>query len=105
MARRKKKSGRRRASRRGKVAKMPTTVKGVFKRQPLLVKGGVGLSVIEILTKPGVGGDPMVQIQAKQWGNFMKSVAANAQDLSSYKPVAYGAIGHYVAKQLGLKGL
>ena len=105
MARRKKK-GRKGGYRRKKgVKKVPKTVKGVWKAQPLLVKGGMALTGIGIVSEPGPGGDPIFQLQNKQWSNFLNSVKANAMDPKKYYPVVIGVIAHKGAKMLGVKGL
>ena len=106
MAKKKRKGGYRRKgrSRKGR-ASAPKTVKGVFKQQPLLVKGGIVLTGMGIVSEPSAMGDPIFQLQNKQWSNFLNSVKANAMDPKRYYPIAFGVIGSKAAKMLGLKGL
>jgi len=107
MAKKGKKS--RRRGRRGRKASRrahPRTVMGQIRQQPLLVKAGIGLSVLDILTGPGANGvSASTQLQAKQYTNALNTVESNAMDLGSYKPLAYGIIGHYIAKVLKVQGL
>ena len=102
MAKKGRKKGRRRGgSRRG--SKTPKTFKGVWKRQPLLVKAGLGLTGLEIASNSL--NLAIAQLQAKQYGSASATISNAATNLNNYKPLAYGVVGHYIAKTLGVKGL
>lgn len=105
-----KRKGSRRKGRKSKGRAIPKTVGGVWRAQPLLVKGGMALSAIEIGTVQSAHGAPLTvasavlkkQAQLNQLGEAIKD---NAMNLGNYKPLAYGVIAHYVAKKLRIKGL
>ena len=94
----------RRSKRRGSV-KTPRTIRGVWSRQPLLVKAGMGLTALEIGGKSLENGVMVAQIKAGQYTSALNTVESQALNLMNYKPLAYGVIGHWVAKQLKIKGL
>ena len=107
-----KRRGRRSRSRKGSV-KTPRTVSGVWRAQPLLVKGGMALTALEIATNaPPIGGaspagylfDTSATMQSKL-EQVPKKLGSNAMNFDNYKPLAYGVIAHYVAKKLKIKGL
>ncbi len=109
------KKGKKRGSRRGrgkrKGRKTPRTVRGVFKQQPLLVKGGILLSGLEILTDTSYGGaSPLKRTVAMVKGtdsvdNVVASSKQAALNLTNYYPVVIGFLAHKGAKILGIKGL
>ena len=113
MARKKKRRSRGRRSKKGGVKQVPKTLGGVWRAQPLLVKGGMAITGFDILTKvPPTGGEspvaylfnPAVTMQQKV--NLIPAkLGSNAMNLTNYKPLAYGVIGHYVAKKMKVKGL
>jgi len=115
MAKRKKKGSRRRSRgrRRGSRAATPKTVGGVWRAQPLLVKGGMALTAFDIVAStPATGGmspistlfDPSTSLKLKVEA-IPKKLGSNAMDLNNYKPLAYSVIAHYVAKKMHIKGL
>ncbi len=109
------KKGKKRSSRRGRGRKRghratPKTIGGVWRAQPLLVKGGMVLSAFEIASNETPSGKPLVVLEAvlkkqAKLDQLTSAIQANALDLGSYKPLAYGVIAHYVAKKMHIKGL
>ncbi len=87
---------------------MPTTVMGQFKRQPLLIKAGEGITMLSILAAGSqtYGGQTVAgSLKAKDFGAAGRVFLDNATTLTSYYPLAYGVIGHWIAKTLRVKGL
>ncbi len=110
------KKGKKRGSRRGRGKRKgtrhaPRTVRGVFKQQPLLVKGGILLTGVEILTDTSYGGaSPLKRTVAMVKGtdsvdNVVASSKQAALNLTNYYPVVIGFLAHKGAKILGIKGL
>ncbi len=112
MARKKKGKGHRRGRGRKKGHRAtPRTVRGVFKQQPLLVKGGILLTGVEILTDTSYGGaSPLKRTVAMVKGtdsvdNVVASGKQAALNLTNYYPIVIGFLAHKGAKILGIKGL
>ncbi len=108
------KKGKKRSSRRGRGKRKgtrhaPRTVRGVFKQQPLLVKGGILLSGMEMLTDTQYGGTPLktaigVFKKTDTTDNLIMRTSGAITNVENYYPIVIGFLGHKAAKMLGIKG-
>lgn len=61
----------------------------------------MGFTGLKIVTNEGV----IANLKGKQFLLALKDAEYAATNMQNYYPLAYGVLGHWVAKQLGIKGL
>jgi hypothetical protein len=97
----KRKQRRSRSRRRSKGVKQSNSIKATIKRQPLAVKGGMAVTLLNLVSDPQL----IYQLQNKQYSNLLGSVKTRAMTPTTYTPIVVGVLVHKGAKILGVKGV
>ena len=97
-------------SRKGGYKAAPTTVKSVFKQQPLLVKGGILVTGLQMISTPAGPYATSIADKLMEGTKASATVAVKQAPYAllkptNYYPIIFGVIGHKAAKMLGVKGL